>query len=65
MRVATKNRGSIQEEEEEEEGKRYFPLQYTKVKEEDRQINEAKALKWMDAEIKTKEVEISIEDHPN
>lgn len=34
MRVATKNTESIQEEE--EEGKRYFPIEYIEVKEEDR-----------------------------
>jgi hypothetical protein len=63
MRVEAKKNESIQEEEEKEEN-RYFPTQYTEFKEEDRQKNEQKALKWMDVEIKTKEVYISIDDHP-
>ena len=44
----------IYHEEEEEKGKRDFPIQYTKVKEEDGQIDEKNSLEWMDTDIKTK-----------
>ena len=52
MRVTTKQKEPIQEEE--EEGKMDFLASYIEVKEETRQINEEKDPEWMDAQIETK-----------
>ena len=62
MRVSTEEIDTNHQEE--EEGKRDFPSQYTKVKEGERKINEKEYLKRMGDEIETKEVDISIDDHP-
>ena len=62
MRVTSKKKKPIPQEE--EEGKRDFPTSYIEFNEENRQINEGKARKWMDAKINTKEVDISINDRP-
>ena len=42
----------------------YFPASFSQFKEGSRQINESKAPKWMDAKVKTKEVDISNGDRP-
>ena len=60
MGVFTKK---IDNNDQQEEGKIDFP-QYTKNKEGERQINEKKSLEWMDAQIKTKYVNISIDYQP-
>lgn len=52
MRVTTKQKEPFQHEE--EDGKRDFRASYLEVNEENRQINEQKALEWMETEIKTK-----------
>ena len=36
-----------------------FPATFSQFKEGSRKINEAKAPKWLDAKVKTKEVDIS------
>jgi hypothetical protein len=41
-----------------------FPSSYNKVVEGEHQLDESKAPEWMDAEIKTKEFDISIDDRP-
>lgn len=61
MRVSTKNIDTIHEE---EERNRYFRPQCIEVKEEEREINETKSPEWMNAKIKTNEVDISINEHP-
>ena len=63
MRVSTKIIDSNNHQEE-EEGKRDFPPKYIEIKEGDRKIKEKKDPKWMDAQIKTKEVNILANDHP-
>ena len=47
---------------EEEEGKKDFRPSYIGVKEDNIKINEDKALEWMEADIKTEEVDISNDD---
>ena len=41
-----------------------FPATFSQFKEGIRPINEAKALEWLDAKIKTREVDISNDDRP-
>ena len=41
-----------------------FPTTFSQFKEGSRQINESKAPKWMDAKVKTKEVDISNDNRP-
>ena len=41
-----------------------FPATFSQFKEGSRPINEAKAPKWLDAKIKTREVDISNDDRP-
>ena len=41
-----------------------FPATFSQFKEGSRPINEAKALEWLDAKIKTGEVDISNDDRP-
>ena len=41
-----------------------FPATFSQFKEGSRPINEAKALEWLDAKVKTKEVDISNDDRP-
>ena len=41
-----------------------FPATFTQFKEGSRSINEAKAPEWLDAKVKTKEVDISNDDQP-
>ena len=41
-----------------------FPATFSKFKEGIRLINEAKALEWFDAKVKTKEFDISNDDWP-
>ena len=41
-----------------------FPATFSQFKEGIRPINEAKAPKWLDAKMKTKEVDISNDDRP-
>ena len=60
MRITTKQK--IPTPQEEEDGKRYFLSSYLEVKEENGQRSEHKSPEWMDTEIKTKEVDISIDD---
>jgi len=47
-----------------ESEEKYFPLAYTKFKEEDRKINGSKDPEWMDAKLKIKEVDISYDNRP-
>ena len=42
----------------------YFPATFSQFKEGSRPINEAKAPKWLDDKIKTREVDISNDDRP-
>lgn len=49
---------------EEEERHKDFKFSYTKLKEDNKQVKEEKSLEWMEAEIKTKEVDISIDSIP-
>ena len=63
MRVTTKKKEHIPQQEE-EKGKRDFPTSYIEVKEKNRQLNKEKSPKRMDVKIKTKEVDISIDDQP-
>lgn len=44
----------IETRKEVDENDKYFPLAYTEVKEEDRQIDKYKAPEWMDAKMKIK-----------
>ena len=60
MRITTKQKEPIQEEEEYD--KRDFLALYLDVKEEKRQPSEQKACEWMDTKIKIKEVDISIDN---
>ena len=41
-----------------------FPATFSQFKEGSRPINEAKAPEWLDAKVKTKEVDISKDDRP-
>ena len=41
-----------------------FPATFSQFKEGSRPINEAKALEWLDAKVKTKEFDISNDDRP-
>ena len=41
-----------------------FPTTFSQFKEGSRPINEAKALEWLEAKIKTREVDISNDDRP-
>ena len=41
-----------------------FPVTFSQFKEGSRQINESKALDWMDAKVKTKEIDISNDNRP-
>ena len=41
-----------------------FPASFSQFKEESRQINESKAPEWMDAQVKTKEIDISNDNRP-
>jgi len=41
-----------------------FPASFSQFKEGSRQINESKAPKWMDAKVKTKEIDISNDNRP-
>ena len=41
-----------------------FPATFSQFKEGSRQINEAKAPEWLDAKVRTKEVDISNDDRP-
>ena len=41
-----------------------FPSTFSRFKEGSRPINEAKAPEWLDAKVKTKEVDISNDDRP-
>ena len=41
-----------------------LPTLFSQFKEGNRQINESKALEWVDAKVKTKEVNISNDDWP-
>ena len=43
---------------------KYFHYAFMYFKRGNQPISEKKALEWMDAQIKTKEVDISIDDHP-
>ena len=42
----------------------YFPATFSQFKEGIQPINEAKALEWLDAKVKTKEFNISKDDRP-
>ena len=41
-----------------------FPLTFSQFKEGSRQINESKALEWMDEKVKSKEIDISNDNRP-
>ena len=41
-----------------------FPATFSQFKEGSQPINEAKAPEWLDAKVKTKEVDISNDDRP-
>ena len=41
-----------------------FPATFSQFKEGSRQINESKAPEWMDAKVKTKQVDISNDNRP-
>ena len=41
-----------------------FSTSFSQFKEGSRQINESKALEWMDAKVKTKELDISNNEQP-
>ena len=43
---------------------KYFPTSFSQFKEGGREINESKVLEWMDAKVKTKEVDNSNNDRP-
>lgn len=51
-------------QEDEEHGEKYYPPHDSEIKEGEIQINESKALEWMDSKIKVKEYNISIEGQP-
>jgi len=52
----------LEKEEKENTDKPDFPQNYLKFVEGEHQLDESKAQKWMDAEIKTEEFDISIDD---
>jgi hypothetical protein len=55
---------SIAIENKEDQEQPDFPKSFTKIEEGERHLDEAKPLEWIDAEIKTKEFDISNDDRP-
>ena len=63
-KISTEQKLDHDNTQEEKLGEQDFPPQYSKIKEGKREINESKALEWMDASIKIKEVNIAKEGQP-
>ena len=55
---------TIENIEEEKPGEQDFPPQYYEIKEGKRDLDETKAPEWIDAKIKTKEINIAKEGDP-
>ena len=55
---------TIENIEEEKTGEHDFPPQYSEIKEGKRNLDETKSPEWMDAKIKTKEINIAKEGDP-
>ena len=57
-KISTEEKLDQDNTQEEKLGEQDFPPQYSEIKEGKREINESKAPKWMDANIKIKEFNI-------
>ena len=63
-KIETEEKPTEENIEEEKPGEQGFPPQYNEIKEGERDLNETKAPKWMDAKIKIKEINIAQEGAP-
>ena len=63
-KIETKEISTIENIEEEKPGEQDFPPQYFEIKEGKRDLDKTKAPEWMDAKIKTKEMNIAKEGDP-
>ena len=63
-KIETEEMSTIENIEEEKPGEQDFPPQYSEIKEGKRDLDETKASEWMDAKIKTKEINIAKEGDP-
>ena len=63
-KIETEEKLNEENIEEEKTGEQDFPPQYSEIKEGKRELNETKALEWMDAKIKIKEINIAKEGPP-
>ena len=63
-KIETEKKPTEENIEEDKPGEQNSPPQYFEIKEGKRELNETNALEWMDAKIKTKEINIAKDNQP-